>query len=261
MAASMDDVIKTVKYARDSKKAIAVRTGGHQYSGQCIVINDATHDSQNTGASSTSRANIQLDLSTTFKSKPDDLQVIPTPADAGDVTLVRTSVSWSLGDFLGFLTDNHLFVPTGQCTDVHLGGHVQTGGYGQLARSFGLLGTFLLCGDISRTQNKIIIVTITDYPRQATTFDHFRSWISTESSATSTKAMIKSCSLPYSAAALAIWELSHISCLKFIRTATTMGRWECKPTTSTPPRNSKHSWKSSPPCPTTIPSRATTTCA
>ena len=57
-----------------------------------------------------------------------------------DKAFVYTSVSWSLGEFNGFLAKNGLFVPHGQCTDVRLGGHAQTGGYGQLGRSFGLLG-------------------------------------------------------------------------------------------------------------------------
>lgn len=39
-------------------------------------------------------------------------------------------------------------MPHGQCTHVHLGGHLQAGGYGQLARSFGLLGDHVLSLEI-----------------------------------------------------------------------------------------------------------------
>jgi FAD/FMN-containing dehydrogenase len=52
-------------------------------------------------------------------------------------------VSQTLGDFNTFLKNNKLFVPYGQCTDVRLGGHGQTGGYSQLGQSFGLLGDAL----------------------------------------------------------------------------------------------------------------------
>jgi len=123
LAKDLQDIVRTVQYATANNQAVAIRTGGHQYS----------------GASSTDSQNIQLDLRNTFKG-PDDLNVIP----AGDQTFVRTSVSWSLGEFIDFLSKNQLFVPTGQCTDVHLGGHAQSGGYGQLIRSFGLLGDHII---------------------------------------------------------------------------------------------------------------------
>ena len=120
-AASKEDIAFTLKYAKAKKIAVAVRTGGHQY---C-------------GASSTLTPNIQLDLKLSFKGV-DDLRLIKSPDNKK--TFVYTSVSWSLGELNAWMGRNHVFVPHGQCTDVHLGGHVQTGGFGQLGRSFGLLG-------------------------------------------------------------------------------------------------------------------------
>ncbi len=122
-----DDIVLALKYAESQKLAVAIRTGGHQYS----------------GASSTSPPNILLDLKMTFRG-PEDRSIF----EADGTTFVRTSVSWSLGEFNAYLTKHKLFVPHGQCTEVHLGGHVQTGGYGQLARSFGLLGDHVISLEI-----------------------------------------------------------------------------------------------------------------
>ena len=114
-----EDIKLVIGYARAENKAIAIRSGGHQYS----------------GASSTGPSNIQLDLRSTFRS-PNDLAYF----ENGPKSYVRASVSHSLGEFNAYLGSHHVFVPHGQCVEVHVGGHVQTGGYGQLGRSFGLLG-------------------------------------------------------------------------------------------------------------------------
>ena len=116
-----EDVVKTVNWAREHKVAVAVKSGGHQYS----------------GASSTSGQNIQLDLTNTYK----DMMVI-NPVDNTDKTktFVYVGVSNQLKDFNAYLRHNELFVPHGQCAYVCVGGHGQTGGYGQLGRSFGLFG-------------------------------------------------------------------------------------------------------------------------
>ncbi|MCJ1459429.1 hypothetical protein MMC28_009807 [Mycoblastus sanguinarius] len=116
---SKNDIALALKYAKSQRIAVAIRTGGHQYS----------------GASSTGAPNIQLDLKQSFRG-PDDRTIF----EKDGRTFVRTSVSWGLGEFNAYLGKNKLFVPHGQCTNVHLGGHVQTGGYGQLGRSFGLFG-------------------------------------------------------------------------------------------------------------------------
>lgn len=128
-ARHINDVKAVVQYAYNRTKedqrlkrpptAIAIRTGGHQYS----------------GTSSTTRHNIQLDLSTTFKGEEDRKLIREDEKSA----TIRTSISYTLEEFLEYLSAQGLFVPTGQCKKVALGGHVQTGGYGQLMRSFGLL--------------------------------------------------------------------------------------------------------------------------
>ncbi|KAF7329322.1 FAD-binding PCMH-type domain-containing protein [Mycena kentingensis (nom. inval.)] len=125
-ARDKDDIKRVIAYARAHDKAIAVRTGGHQYS----------------GASSTGANNILLDLKSTFRAKADLVYVEEGHrwSHGGKRSFVRASVSHSLGEFNKFLGKHHAFVPHGQCEEVHVGGHVQTGGYGQLGRSFGLFG-------------------------------------------------------------------------------------------------------------------------
>ena len=46
------------------------------------------------------------------------------------------------------MANKGMFTPGGICTHVHLGGHVQTGGYGMLIRSFGLLSDHIEGFDI-----------------------------------------------------------------------------------------------------------------
>ena len=121
------DIVLALQYAKAQNIAVAIRTGGHQYS----------------GASSTLAPNIQLDLEKSFRG-PDDRVIF----NKDGRTFVCTSVSWSLGQFNAYLAQNHLFVPHGQCTHVHIGGHVQTGGYGQLGRSFGLFGDHVISLEI-----------------------------------------------------------------------------------------------------------------
>lgn len=94
------DISQTIKYANTQNVAVATRTGGHQYS----------------GASSTLAPNIQLDLKMSFRGD-DDRQIFEKDGE----TFVRTGVSYALGEFNKFLGDNGLFVPHGQCTNVHLG--------------------------------------------------------------------------------------------------------------------------------------------
>ncbi|KAH6866269.1 hypothetical protein B0T10DRAFT_573701 [Thelonectria olida] len=120
---SIEDIQQIVKAAAKAGKPIAVRTGGHQYS----------------GASSTGPDGIQLDLMPTFRRPNIDLNLERDTAN--DKLYLRSS-----------------------CSTVCLGGHVQTGGYGMLARSFGLLGDYIRELDIVDHKGDVVKVTKESQP-------------------------------------------------------------------------------------------------
>lgn len=116
---SVEDVQLAVKYAQKKGVAIAVRTGGHQYCGM----------------SSTSGKNIQVDVSRAF------LDVDLDGLADDDNPTVTVGISYSLGELTETVfKPNKIFMPHGECATVYVGGHIHTGGYGMLCRSFGLLG-------------------------------------------------------------------------------------------------------------------------
>lgn len=137
----LEDIQGVIRYANRFGKPIAIRTGGHQYS----------------GASSTGPNGIQLDLQLTFRDPKKDLVLIRDTDN--DKVYIKASVSWSLLEVYDFLMANGVFMPTGQCATVHLGGHVQTGGYGMLARSFGLLGDYIRELEIVDHTGEVVTVT------------------------------------------------------------------------------------------------------
>ena len=85
------------------------------------------------GASSTSGKNIQLNLEDSFQNIYSDCHY------DFETGLLRIGVSYSILQFTTILRHMNMFLPHGQCLDVHLGGHLQTGGYGMIVRAFGLL--------------------------------------------------------------------------------------------------------------------------
>jgi len=122
----LQEILNIVDYAKKKKIAVAVRTGGHQYS----------------GASSTSGENVLLDLSDTFEDPKVDFSY-----NEND-NLLKVGISFSMLEYYTILKARGMFTPGGICSHVHLGGHVQTGGYGMLTRSFGLLSDFIEGFDI-----------------------------------------------------------------------------------------------------------------
>jgi hypothetical protein len=141
---STEDIQTVIKNARDTKVPVALRTGGHQYS----------------GASSTDERGILLDLKHTFRRPGVDLKL----NRVGDKAFLYVSVSYKLGEVFDFFRDNGIFMPTGQCREVHMGGHVQSGGFGMLARSIGLLVDWVREITIVNHEGEVVKVTKESQP-------------------------------------------------------------------------------------------------
>ncbi|KAK3821358.1 MAG: hypothetical protein J3Q66DRAFT_333132 [Benniella sp.] len=113
-----DDVIKAILFAHGSKtvvpRAMSIRSGGHHY----------------VGASSTSGNNMTVDMSFAY----DDFVWKDS-----DYTRVKVGVGHSLAKLNNLLKGAGRFIPHGQCSYVYVGGHCQSGGYGQFIRGFGLM--------------------------------------------------------------------------------------------------------------------------
>ncbi len=107
--ASEGDIIKLINYATKKEVALAVRTGGHSYTGSSSGAGDV----------------IQLDMS----GKRWDLSQGEYPYNFFRYAngLVTAGPAIPLVSFAHKMRDNGIFCAFGECPDVHLGGHCQTG--------------------------------------------------------------------------------------------------------------------------------------
>ena len=76
-------------------------------------------------------------MSGIFKDPVKDFAYIPV------WNVLRAGISFNLLQMNEMLMSMNAFIPGGLCSHVHLGGHIQTGGYGMIARSHGLLSDYV----------------------------------------------------------------------------------------------------------------------
>jgi len=104
------DIKAAIKFAKANNKSIVARSGGHQYSGKSSGGQDTIV--------------LRMDAFNQIK-------FAGNMADVGPAVLL-TKIS-------NFLKAARMTLPFGECPRVAIGGHSQTGGYGHLVRSFGLI--------------------------------------------------------------------------------------------------------------------------
>ena len=119
-----DDVKALVAFAIGENKKVVVRSGGHQYCGL------------SSGGSDT----MLLSMDKLKKLEIDTL-------DSGEI-LANVGPGAHLHDLAAEFARQGVTIPHGECINVCIGGHVQTGGYGHILRSHGLALDYVKSFDI-----------------------------------------------------------------------------------------------------------------
>ena len=120
-----DDVEAFVTFAIGQGKKVVVRSGGHQYCGL------------SSGGSDTML--LSMDLLNTIN--------VDDPLETGEV-LAHAEPGAHLTLLAAAFKDKGVTIPHGECPEVCIGGHVQTGGFGHLLRSYGLALDYVKSFDI-----------------------------------------------------------------------------------------------------------------
>lgn len=105
-----DDVISGIKWARENKKTISIKSGGHCFEGYCMADDS-----------------LSLDLSNMNAMSLDSQTQMFTAAPGAKLRQINE-----------FLLAKGRVLPAGSCAGVGIGGLTLGGGYGLLARQYGL---------------------------------------------------------------------------------------------------------------------------
>jgi len=137
--ASDNDIIKAINYAYNKNIALSIRSGGHQYM----------------GASSCTGNNIQIDLSGKMWNNNKNYPYHFFKYDK-KTNIIKCGPAITIQYYSQKLKENNIFTPFGECPDVHIGGHCQTGGISSISPAFGILADYIYSITIITADNNEI---------------------------------------------------------------------------------------------------------
>jgi len=126
-ATNQADVQAAIMFATRCEHKVTARSGGHSYMGS------SSCDGSKTPC-------IQIDVGNISHI---DVTVLPSGSKQ-----VNVGPGVRLVDLYPVLIDNGIYIPAGECGDVGVGGHMQTGGFGIFGRSLGRFNSHITAFDI-----------------------------------------------------------------------------------------------------------------